>query len=110
MSKLRVCHIPQLGVDATFKVEVNSVVEAKKVMDLLSCYDLFQLEHKIKPDFSNICMLQQWNEEEQDWVCWETETDDGYFDDVDEYLEDNVECQLFAASIFGQLEADPDYM
>lgn len=28
--------------------------EAKKVMDILAAYDLFQLENNIKPDFCNI--------------------------------------------------------
>ena len=109
MSKLlRICHMPQIGTDIIFYVPVNSVKEGKKMMDLLSCYDLFQLENRIKPDYSSMCGLEQWNEETQEWEQWELETEDNYFDDVDEYLEGNEEIQVFNEFIFDQLKGDLD--
>ena len=49
---LRVWHIPQIPMDG-FLVDVGSEAEAIKVLDVLADYDLFQLENRIKPDFSN---------------------------------------------------------
>ncbi len=44
MSKLRVWWIPQVPM-ASFYVPVNSVLEGKKVLDMLAAYDAFQLQH-----------------------------------------------------------------
>lgn len=95
--KLRVWHIPQIPGEA-FYVDVASVQEGVKIMNVLGNYDLFQLENNIKPDYSNVNGLQMWDETltDQDlkdmelddrWVDWCIETDDDYFDDPEEYLE-----------------------
>jgi len=76
MAKLRVWWIPQIPMDA-FYVEVDSVAEGVKIMDVLAEYDTFQLENDIKPDYSNAGGLQM--EEGSDWVDWydkETGEDD----------------------------------
>ena len=46
--KLRVSWYPQIPCKA-FRVEVGSVSEGVKVMDMLADYDRFQLENRIKP-------------------------------------------------------------
>lgn len=104
MSKLRVWHIPQVGCKATLHVPVETIEEGKKVMDILACYDLFQLENRIKPDYCNVSGLQIFNEEEQEWENWTLETDDNYFDNVDEYFEDNEKMQGFVKELFSQLK------
>lgn len=67
---LRVWHIPQVPMHA-FHVDVRSVDEARKIIDTLAKYDLFQLENRIKPDYSNASGLEifdgvNWSEWEDD--------------------------------------------
>jgi hypothetical protein len=69
-SNLRVWHIPQVPGKA-FYVPVDSPEEGIKIMDILSYYDLFQLEHRIKPDYSNVCGLEMFVDGE--WTNWENE-------------------------------------
>lgn len=80
---LRVWWIPQVGMKEVFHVPVASPAEAKKVMDILADYDIFQLENRIKPDYSNVGGLecfQQYGapEDDEDFPDWcEWESDDG---------------------------------
>lgn len=70
---LRVWHIPQVPGNA-FHVPVTSPEEAKKVIDLLANYDLFQLESRIKPDFCNVAGLEVYETDsgygEPGWCEW----------------------------------------
>ena len=91
MNKMRVWWIPQVGAGATFYIPVETVEEAKKVMDMLAAYDCFQYNHRIKPDFCNVGGLQVWDETENGWVDWTYEDDESYYDDVDEYCEEKSE-------------------
>lgn len=82
--KLRVCHFPQIPCKA-FIVEVKDLNEAKLIFDTLANYDLFQYENRIKPDYCNSTVLEEWNEEDNEWLSW---CDDKTgIDDLDEYLE-----------------------
>ncbi len=102
MTKLKVVHIPQVPMKG-FEVEVSSVEEGVKVMNILANYDLFQLENNIKPDYFNVSFLQMYDETltdqdliemelEDRWVDWyfESDTDAGYFyfEDPRDYVED----------------------
>lgn len=100
--KLRVWHIPQVP-GKPFYVYTDDIREAKKIMDILAAYDLFQLENRIKPDFANMNGVQIWDETDQEWIGWDIETEDDYFDNVDEYLEDDEELNKFSEKLFGQL-------
>lgn len=82
-SKLRVWWIPQVPM-TPFRVPVASVEEGVKIMDVLALYDLFQLAHNIKPDYSNAGGLDVWNEADRDWESWEDEETGE--DDPREYL------------------------
>lgn len=107
MSKLRVWWIPQLGIDQTFYIPVNSAEEGKKVLDLLAAYDLFQLQNKVKPDYSNAGGLQMWDEEDQNWIDWFMETENDYYDDVRVYCEQcekAKELERFSQSLFEQVK------
>ena len=87
-NKLRVWWIPQVGATSeAFYVPVQSVEEAKKVLDMLAAYDSFQLQNRIKPDYNNVGGLQVYNPEIADYEDWYLETDDDYFEDVDDYCE-----------------------
>lgn len=110
MSKLRVWWIPQVGADGgAFYIPVNTVEEGKKIMDLLAAYDAFQLQNRIKPDYCNTGGIQSWNEEESEWENWWMETEDDYFDDVDDYCEQCEkadELENFRSKLFKQIDWD----
>jgi hypothetical protein len=104
--KLRIWHMPQIGCDATIYIPVETLEESKKILDILACYDLFQLENNIKPDFSNVSGLQIFDEETQEWEDWHLETDDDYWDNIDDYFEDNENMRAFTEELFGQLKGN----
>lgn len=106
--KLRVWWNPQVGSSCdTFYIPVESVEEGKKVMDLLAAYDMFQLQNNIKPDFCNTGGLQVYNPEIADYEDWYLETDDDYFDNVDDYCEQcekAEELTEFNQALFEQID------
>lgn len=67
--KFRVSHYPQIPCKA-FEKEVSSLEEAKLLFDVLAEYDEFQYKNRIKPDYSNCTVLEQFNEETQEWEDW----------------------------------------
>jgi hypothetical protein len=82
--KLRVSHFPQVPCKP-FIVSVDSLKEARKIFDVLAEYDIFQFENRIKPDYCNATVLEQWDEEEQEWLSWYDE--ETGIDDLDEYFD-----------------------
>ena len=90
MSKLQVWWIPQVPGKA-FTVEVNSIVEGVKIMDVLADYDDFQFKNKIKPDYCNVGGLQEWDDDcdgegTPGWIDWYDE--ETGIDDPEEWLEE----------------------
>lgn len=73
---LRVWWIPQVP-GKPFRVDVASVDQAKLLLTTLARYDLFQLEHNIKPDYCNAGGLEMF--EDGEWVEWY----DANGDDID---------------------------
>jgi len=61
--ELRVWHIPQVPMTA-FRISVKSIKEAIKILDVLADYDEFQFEHKVKPDYSNVQGLEEFDGKE----------------------------------------------
>jgi hypothetical protein len=64
---LKLWWVPQVPMKA-FEVELSSLAEGVKLLDVLADYDLFQYENRVKPDYSNmggIVML-----EDGEWVDW----------------------------------------
>lgn len=90
--QLRVKHFPQIPCKA-FEVEVESVQEAVKIMDVLAEYDLFQYKNRIKPDYSNMTVLEKYCDDCEDWIVWDIELKDDvgelyeYFDNPKDYVE-----------------------
>lgn len=69
---LRVWWIPQIPGEP-FHVYVKDVEQAILIMDTLARYDLFQLEHHIKPDFSNAGGLEVYEPDgdgDLNWSEW----------------------------------------
>lgn len=108
MDKLRVWWIPQTGMCDPFYIPVKTAIEGKKIMDLLAAYDAFQFENEIKPDYINTGGLEMWDKDENDWVDWGTETEDGYVNDLDEYFEfysnNTEEVKEFSSELFSQVD------
>ena len=110
--KLRVWWIPQVGAGGNpFYVPVESVPEAKKVMDILSFYDCYQYNHRIKGDYCNTGGLEMWNDKTQEWESWEWISEDGseYYDDVDEYIDEkhpNLDLNSFTDVLANQVHFD----
>ena len=81
--RLQVWWVPQVPMKA-FEVEVASVAEGVKVLDVLSDYDAFQYDNNIKPDYANAGGLNQWSDNIdgkgtpgwEDWYDDETMEDD----------------------------------
>jgi hypothetical protein len=73
MTKLQVWWIPKVPMEP-FTVQVGSVAEGVRIMDVLADYDLFQLKHKVKGDFCNTGGIQTWVDDAGDgdpgWVDW----------------------------------------
>ena len=85
---LQVWHIPQVPGEI-FTVDVSSLEEGAKVMNILADYDQFQFEKNIKPDYCNAQGIRRWCADDGDgkpgWEDWyDNETDE---DDPHAYLE-----------------------
>jgi len=76
--KLRVWWIPQIP-GKQFYVDVDTVKEGVKIMDVLAKYDSFQFDNNIKPDYANAGGLMMFDETDDtdgadgSWVDWEDE-------------------------------------
>jgi hypothetical protein len=64
---LRVWWIPQVPMKP-FYVFVDSPSEAKKILNVLAEYDIFQYENSVKPDYSNAGGLEEYDGRE--WSDW----------------------------------------
>lgn len=90
---LRVWWNPQVGSGVPhFYVPVRTVREGVLLLDTLAKYDLFQLEHNVKPDYANIgglCMLEANEHGALEWGSWYVEgpTTDLYFDNPEDYVD-----------------------
>ena len=79
------------------------------MLDILAAYDAFQLQEKIKSDYANAGGLQIYNPDTADYEDWYLETEDAYFDDVDEYVsttDEAEEIDAFEHELFKQINWD----
>ena len=86
---LQVWWIPQVP-GIPFEVDVSSVEEGVRIMDVLADYDAFQYANNIKPDYCNAGGLRMWTEDrfgQGDWEDWYCETGGEWFDDPRDWLE-----------------------
>jgi hypothetical protein len=77
---LKVKWYPQVPC-AAFEVTVQTLVEARLLLHALAQYDLFQLKHHIKPDFSNAGDLVIFDSKDEetpggDWITWYSDEDE----------------------------------
>lgn len=97
VGQLQVWWVPQVPMKE-FAVDVASPQEAAKLLAVLAAYDLFQLENKIKPDYSNMGGLRVWDadadgEGHPGWIEWHNENDD------------DVDAAFDIAKIYSQIRA-----
>jgi hypothetical protein len=85
-AQLKVWWIPQVP-GAAFEVPVASVDEAKKILNVLADYDIFQYENRIKGDYCNAGGLLTL--EGGEWVDWQ----DDDFRSIDEVMSEEEEAQ-----------------
>jgi hypothetical protein len=86
--EMKILHIPQIPMTA-FDVPVQTLIEAKLLLDVLAEYDLFQFRQRVKPDYSNASFLvvfdttytQDGENPEGSWVDWYDEEGN----DIDQY-------------------------
>lgn len=110
--KLRVWWIPQVGIEKAFYIPVESPEKGKKVIDLLSAYDCFEYNQRVKPDYCNTGGLQMFDEEENDWIDWFYEDDNAYYEaeELDEYCEkmspDAEKLKSFQEAVLSQVSFD----
>jgi hypothetical protein len=73
---LQVWWIPQVP-GKPFTVDVATLAEGVKLMDVLADYDRFQYENRIKPDYCNVGGINVYvgpdSESEDGWESWEDE-------------------------------------
>lgn len=90
--KLQVWWIPQVPMKA-FTVDVSSVEEGVKLMNVLADYDAFQYENRVKGDYCNAGGINQWSDDADGegnpgWERWyDEETGD---DDPAQWLAEQI--------------------
>lgn len=73
--RYRVWWIPQVPMSA-FYYGVPSLEIARVLVDTLMKYDLFQLQHNVKPDYVNVGGIEVWDNELGDWTSYDDDDDD----------------------------------
>lgn len=81
-SQYRLWHIPQIPM-TPFTRDFDDLAEAQRALDMLADYDLFQLKHRVKPDYSNAGGILQWDDEDGQYVDLDE-------DEVEELLRANA--------------------
>lgn len=106
--KMRIWWIPQLGAQGDpFYIPVESPEEAKKMLTVLAAYDGYQYQNRIKGDYCNTGGVEILDEESGEWEDWYLETEDNYFDDIDDYIEQCAavqEMNAFSNEVLGQVD------
>lgn len=69
-NKLRVLHFPNIPCKP-FIIEVKDEIEAKKIIDVLAAQHLWLYENNFIPDYSNIIMVEMFDDSEKDMEEWE---------------------------------------
>ena len=71
---LRVWWIPQVPMKP-FRIDVPDITTAKYIISTLAQYDAFQFENNIKPNYSNVGGLEEFDGDE--WCEWEDDDGNG---------------------------------
>ena len=75
MSKYKLVHFPQVPC-TPFEVESHDLQYLVELSDVIGNYDLFLLEHNHRGDYANVSIIEEFFEDEGEWLCvdeWEIE-------------------------------------
>lgn len=78
--RFRVYHVPQVPGKA-FRVQCASIDVALALLDVLAQYDLFQLHHRVKPDYCNANGIEYFDYDEGEWYEFDVK------DELEDYRE-----------------------
>lgn len=70
--KLKLWWCPQVPMKA-FEVDISSLEEGVKMLDVLANYDLFQFENNVKPDYCNAGGIVMFEAASGEWIDWSDE-------------------------------------
>lgn len=74
--RYRVYYIPQVPMKA-FTVEVTGLDAAQLLLDTIIKFSIFEFENKVKPDYSDACGIERWEEDsETGWDWFELDEDE----------------------------------
>jgi len=89
---LRVWWIPQIPMDG-FHIDISTIEEGVKIMNVLADYDKFQFDNNIKPDYCNAGGIERYDADNGDgengWCSWYDE--ESGEDNPELYLEEKAE-------------------
>lgn len=96
-NKLRVVHFPQVGsCGESFKVEVKDEEQAFFTVNTLAKQHLWLEKHRIIPDYSNVILVEMYDESIDEetgkpygWCDYYNEDEMMEWSDVEEYFETN---------------------
>ncbi len=92
---LMLLHFPQVPCEP-FRIPVKDIQEAARLYDVLASYDLFQYDHNIKPNYSNVICLNVF--EDGEWCSWYDEEGVHDFGDWLRYKHDTNKDKTFSMS------------
>jgi hypothetical protein len=75
---LRIWYIPQIPMKAYHR-DITSVEEGRNLLDAIYELALFELEHRVKPDYSNAGGIERWEEDGEGGYAW-SEVDEDEMD------------------------------
>lgn len=75
MARFKAWYIPQIPMTA-FEVEKPTASEAQAALDLITDFSIFEFENKVKPDYSDVGGVQEWDETDQEWIDYEPESEE----------------------------------
>lgn len=65
-TRFRISYIPQIPMPA-FEREYSDFQTAKAVLNAVIRFSIFEFDNNVKPDYSDIALMDFWDEEYGDW-------------------------------------------
>lgn len=91
-NKLRVVHVPQVGYNHAFYICVKDELEAMKITNIIANHHNWLFSNNIIPDYSNIIIVEMFNEENQEWENYCNENEDyAEWEDIEDLLQSEIE-------------------
>ena len=79
--KLRIWHTPRVPGDC-FYMEVDTLVQAADILNMLAGYDVFQVEQHLRPETASVSGLHYHDGLTNEWYDWHHPETDADFQDL----------------------------